>query len=161
MKDIVEIAQILTGVAAIVSLFFTAYAYRHQKYQEQLQVALNVSTWIKDAKDTNNPLKAYKILANNNPFPVYNVIWVLVPNDSNFSLEKTLKSSHEYFEIVAPGKKVKPFTNSHSAGNGHRVPELYFTDNQNTEWHRDKRGILKKTSYLRKAIKLGIVLKHV
>ncbi len=31
MKDFVEIAQIITGFAAIVSIFFTVYAFRSQK----------------------------------------------------------------------------------------------------------------------------------
>lgn len=46
-------------------------------------------------------------------------------------------------------------------GGEHLVPELFFTDNQSTEWYRDKRGQLKKTAYIERAVKAGIILGHV
>lgn len=162
MKEIVEFAQILTGIAAVVSLVFTAYAYRHETQQEQLKVAQNVSTWYEETKPEGESGVTYKnIVMNNNPFPVYNVIIVWIDNKHNLSLEETLRSKNIYYEILSPGEKEDEFNSPHAMGGEHLVPELFFTDNQSTEWYRDKRGQLKKTAYIERAVKAGIILGHV
>lgn len=184
MKDFVEIAQIITGFAAIVSIFFTVYAFRSQKIDKQLDTAKNISSWnVTMAKDKQESLSkeanpgfdgetftdewhnapnCTNITVNKNPFPVYNLIIVFVPNHLKFKGNNSLSSQYQcfYYEILTPGKIITDFVNDHTMGSGHLIPELYFTDTQNNQWRRSKNGELKKTAYLKKAVKLGIIQKH-
>lgn len=180
LQIILNLAQVATGFAAILSIIFTIYVYIKQKLDAQLTVAKNVSSWNIDAtenqlKDCNDFVSTYNkptinnsnntnnITMNNNPFPVYNTIVVFVPNsieDSN-SLSKNFKNYQFcYRETLIPGKSTTSFFDDHSAGMGHLVPEIYFTDNNNIQWHRSKNGVLKKENYVDKAVKSGIILKH-
>lgn len=177
LKLFLPIAQVATGFAAILSIFFTIYVYIKQKLDAQLTVAKNVSSWNIDAtenqlKDFNDFVSAYNnptinnsndannITMNNNPFPVYNTIVVFVPNDIEDSNSLSKNYQYYYRETLIPGKSITSFFNDHSAGMGHLVPEIYFTDNNNIQWHRSKNGTLKKEHYVDKAVKSGIILKH-
>lgn len=176
LKIVLDIAQVATGVAAILSLFFTIHVYRKQKNDAQLAIASNISSWniaftknkSKDFNDLEDALNGDKInnsncsniIMNGNPFPVYNSIVVFVPNnsqDSNLSFQ-----NHQFYyrETLIPGKSITNFINDHALGMGHLVPELYFTDNNNIQWHRSKNGTLEKVDYVDKAVKEGIILKH-
>ncbi|WP_054759873.1 hypothetical protein [Secundilactobacillus collinoides] len=86
------------------------------------------------------------ITVNKNPFPVYNLIIVFVPNHLKFKGNNSLSSQYQcfYYEILTPGKIITDFVNDHTLGNGHLIPELYFTDTQNNQWRRSKNGELKK-----------------
>lgn len=117
MKDILAIAQIAAGIAAIVSLLFTMYVYRIQKINMQLAIAMNISSWniempenktIALAKEGNpefynngsldewhNTPNCSNITFNNNPFPMYNLITSFIPNSSNFFI-KSLTHSTEF-----------------------------------------------------------------
>lgn len=184
MKNILDISQIATGIAAIVSFFFTIYVYRSQRIDKKLTVAMNVSSWnvamskarqAELAKETNpnfynnsnstewhNAPNCSNITVNNNPFPVYNLIIVFVPNYFDLKGLKPLSREYQcfYHEVLTPGKTMTDFVNDHTIANGNLVPELYFTDNSNVQWHRSKNGILKETTYMNKAIQLGIIQKH-
>ncbi len=176
LQIVLTLAQIATGFAAVVSLFFTIYVYRKQKKDTQLAIASNVSSWNitftknkpKDFNDHVDAISSYtintpncsNIIMNDNHFPIYNAIVVFIPNSSKNS--KLLFKKYQYFyrEILIPGKSMTNFINSHSAGMGHLVPELYFTDNNGVQWHRSKNGTLKKVDYIDEAVKAGIILKH-
>lgn len=176
LRIVLDIAQVATGFAAILSLFFTIYVYRKQKNDAQLAIASNISSWniaftknkSKDFNDLEDALNGDKInnsncsniIMNGNPFPVYNSIVVFVQNnsqDSNLSFQ-----NHQFYyrETLIPGKSITNFINDHALGMGYLVPELYFTDNNNIQWHRSKNGTLEKVDYVDKAVKEGIILKH-
>lgn len=101
---------------------------------------------------------------------------------NNEELEKSLKNEHDsalrqstidqinreadyktlaYFEVFAPGKKTFLFDNNYSAGHTHRVPGMFFTDNQNMEWLRFPDGSLQRKRYIKEARKQAILFNHV
>lgn len=184
MNTILNVAQIATGIAAVISIFFTMYVYRSQKLDNQVAIAMNISSWNiemsqseqeelankanpdffngNDNVEWHNAPNCHNITMNNNSFPVYNLIIAFVPNyfDLNDTDSLSQKYQHFYYEVLTPGKTMTDFVNDHSMGNGSLVPELYFTDNNNIQWHRSKNGTLKKTTYIDKAVNLGIILKH-
>lgn len=45
MNTILNVAQIATGIAAVISIFFTMYVYRSQKLDNQVAIAMNISSW--------------------------------------------------------------------------------------------------------------------
>lgn len=70
-------------------------------------------------------------------------------------------SNMKYYEIFPHGEKKYEFDNNKSAGNGHQVPGVFFTDNEGVQWFRSPNGKLRRKKYLKQAMRAGIVLKHV
>lgn len=68
---------------------------------------------------------------------------------------------YQYYEIIPMGTLTYYFDNNHSTGNGHNVPALFFTDNQNIQWYRAPNGKLIRRKYLKYAVKAAIIFKHV
>ncbi|GHP13913.1 hypothetical protein YK48G_13380 [Lentilactobacillus fungorum] len=66
-----------------------------------------------------------------------------------------------YYEIFSPGSKEYFFEDSHGMGNEHKVPGIFFTDNQNIQWYRDIHGGLRRKKYIRAAVKAAIIFRHV
>lgn len=70
-------------------------------------------------------------------------------------------SAIKYYEVLPSGKTVFKFDNNYSSGNEHKVPRVFFTDNQGVEWYRSPNGKLSSKKYIKNAQQLGIMLKHV
>lgn len=166
MGTILNIVQILTGIAAVVSLSFAGIQVRYSRLDREKRYAENVAQWAE-----NNNL----VIVNNNKLPVYNAIIVFASNSDTqfdfFSIKhfEELIISPKYIEIVSPGEhsfsQYSHILGDRAAGNERWLPELFFTDSNNVQWRRCKNGKLVRLSsnenYIVQASKLGIILKHV